>query len=219
MRGKGLVVKYNVPMRYAGRKVLALAYLAGRRSGLRDLAARAFFDHSIRLLCDSIGKHVPGDVSMFALPMLRKVGGSDFLAKLAQDPKRVDALLEGFEKSADTPGVCRVCGCTESTPCHSAPGQAVATCGWADEWRTLCTFCAPSSLRQIAPGSFAARAAEGIDAVMARKALGRTVGRDIPGKAGDPVRAGVAGTVVEVSPRPEVEAAADLLRGRRKGGR
>lgn len=38
-----------------------------------------------------------------------------------------------------TPGVCRKCGCTESTPCIDGMGD---TCAWADKGRTLCTACA-----------------------------------------------------------------------------
>jgi hypothetical protein len=38
------------------------------------------------------------------------------------------------------PGVCRICECTEFTPCIiEATGE---TCAWADESRTLCNFCA-----------------------------------------------------------------------------
>lgn len=34
-----------------------------------------------------------------------------------------------------TPGVCRVCGCTELTPCR---GEDNLPCTWVDEDRTLC---------------------------------------------------------------------------------
>ena len=35
-------------------------------------------------------------------------------------------------------GVCRTCGCTDWTPCvHVDMGP----CTWADDSRTLCTFC------------------------------------------------------------------------------
>jgi hypothetical protein len=34
------------------------------------------------------------------------------------------------------PGVCRVCGCTESLACDDG-------CGWADRYETLCTACCP----------------------------------------------------------------------------
>jgi hypothetical protein len=39
-----------------------------------------------------------------------------------------------------TPGTCRVCGCTETTPCHVliAPGEYVG-CAWLDVERTLCS--------------------------------------------------------------------------------
>ena len=33
------------------------------------------------------------------------------------------------------PGKCRVCGCTETTPCHLEDGP----CAWFDREKTLCT--------------------------------------------------------------------------------
>ncbi len=38
------------------------------------------------------------------------------------------------------PGVCRICQCTEFTPCIVE--ETGETCSWADESRTLCDFCA-----------------------------------------------------------------------------
>jgi hypothetical protein len=44
------------------------------------------------------------------------------------------------KEAAEPEMKCRVCGCTESSPCvDPADGS---TCGWADEEATLCTFCA-----------------------------------------------------------------------------
>lgn len=40
-------------------------------------------------------------------------------------------------KHKDTPGVCRVCGCTEDQACMTEDGP----CGWANKERTLCTAC------------------------------------------------------------------------------
>lgn len=37
------------------------------------------------------------------------------------------------------PGVCRICGCTDSKACLGDGGEY---CAWADDTRTLCTFCA-----------------------------------------------------------------------------
>ena len=37
------------------------------------------------------------------------------------------------------PGTCMHCGCTNDKPCEDADGDV---CGWADEHRTVCTFCA-----------------------------------------------------------------------------
>ena len=34
------------------------------------------------------------------------------------------------------PGRCRVCGCTETTPCHLEHGEP---CAWFDREKTLCT--------------------------------------------------------------------------------
>lgn len=39
-----------------------------------------------------------------------------------------------------TPGVCRICECTEFTPCWIE--ETGETCSWADESRTICNFCA-----------------------------------------------------------------------------
>ena len=43
-------------------------------------------------------------------------------------------------------GKCRICGCTDEKPCRMVPdpdvpiaGQAIVSCAWADESRTLCT--------------------------------------------------------------------------------
>lgn len=39
-----------------------------------------------------------------------------------------------------TPGTCRVCGCTETSPCRvDGGGGKVMSCGWVDDARTLCT--------------------------------------------------------------------------------
>ena len=36
------------------------------------------------------------------------------------------------------PGVCRICGCTENTPCEHADGRP---CSWFEEDLTLCSCC------------------------------------------------------------------------------
>ena len=47
-------------------------------------------------------------------------------------------------KEIATPGVCRICGCTENDPCLN-PG--VGTCWWADEEHTLCSHCANPDIK------------------------------------------------------------------------
>ena len=38
------------------------------------------------------------------------------------------------------PGKCRVCGCTETTPCiYLHNDEHLTPCGWMDAERTLCT--------------------------------------------------------------------------------
>ena len=46
-------------------------------------------------------------------------------------------LLEALKEPI--PGVCRVCGCTMSNPCHH---PLYGTCWWVDEEYTLCSHCA-----------------------------------------------------------------------------
>lgn len=59
-------------------------------------------------------------------------------------------------------GVCRVCGCTQTTACnvfeeHSVPGRPgnvgryERACGWADETRTLCDnpSCTEAARREL----------------------------------------------------------------------
>jgi len=71
-------------------------------------------------------RHLAGllQVNLPAEPKLE-----DFLTK----PEAKEPPSKGG-KSKPTPGVCRKCGCTETTPC---PGG----CAWADETKTLCTTC------------------------------------------------------------------------------
>lgn len=66
-------------------------------------------------------------------------------AKAAKgDKKKSSAKANKPAKdSGPVPGVCRVCGCTETTPCVNDYGE---TCAWADAERTLCSACfAPTS--------------------------------------------------------------------------
>lgn len=48
---------------------------------------------------------------------------------------------EGTHKTSvlATPGICRVCGCTENDPCYH-PDHG--TCWWDDEEHTICSHCA-----------------------------------------------------------------------------
>lgn len=52
-----------------------------------------------------------------------------------------DAVVAEEAPPAGTPGVCRVCGCTEEdcSGCRARTGEA---CHWVDETRTLCSACA-----------------------------------------------------------------------------
>lgn len=52
--------------------------------------------------------------------------------QLAAEEKVAEKAAAG--KDASTPGTCKVCGCTETTPCEGG-------CAWADSTRTVCTAC------------------------------------------------------------------------------
>lgn len=55
--------------------------------------------------------------------------------------KAVEVRLRKLAKqAAPVPGVCKRCGCTQTTPCLDRWGQP---CGWTDRTHTLCTACAP----------------------------------------------------------------------------
>ena len=69
------------------------------------------------------------DVDLLAEPKLE-----DFLPK--EEPER---------EAKPKKGVCRVCGCTETTPC---PGG----CAWTDKTETLCTACAAKAKKGPAKG-------------------------------------------------------------------
>jgi len=43
-----------------------------------------------------------------------------------------------YKDQQGQPGVCRVCGCTDETPCLSEGWP----CAWANKEHTLCTACA-----------------------------------------------------------------------------
>jgi ParB/RepB/Spo0J family partition protein len=58
-------------------------------------------------------------------------------AALAEVKAKKAAAGDGSKNGK--PGVCRECGCTETTPCSNALGEA---CAWTDKTRTLCTACA-----------------------------------------------------------------------------
>ena len=46
---------------------------------------------------------------------------------------------QGMHQPAGEPGTCRVCGCTDETPCLSEGWP----CAWVNKEHTLCTACAP----------------------------------------------------------------------------
>lgn len=46
-------------------------------------------------------------------------------------------------------GVCRICGCTETTPCITDPISRI-TCAWTDKTKTLCTMCKKKQLQTSA---------------------------------------------------------------------
>ncbi len=52
--------------------------------------------------------------------------------------------LAAANREIGTPGICRVCGCTENNPCfHPDYG----TCWWADDEHTICSHCADSKIK------------------------------------------------------------------------
>lgn len=53
-------------------------------------------------------------------------------------------LVAVANKKIVTPGICRICGCTENDPCfHPAHG----TCWWADDEHTICSHCTDSRIK------------------------------------------------------------------------
>jgi hypothetical protein len=51
-------------------------------------------------------------------------------------------LIQNLEEYKSAAGVCRYCGCTETTPCLERVGrQVVQPCAWTDRTQTLCTAC------------------------------------------------------------------------------
>lgn len=48
-------------------------------------------------------------------------------------------------------GICRICGCTETTPCQVVLFGTVVLCSWLDKDRDLCTnrSCIEKAYRQI----------------------------------------------------------------------
>lgn len=54
-------------------------------------------------------------------------------APVKRDPKKKPPM-----GSVSQAGTCRVCGCTETTPCIDEDGDP---CGWANKEKTLCTVC------------------------------------------------------------------------------
>jgi hypothetical protein len=65
-----------------------------------------------------------------------KLKGEDYVLEgprvVFYDPKLEKA--GGLVAKRETPGVCRECGCTETTPCEGG-------CAWTDKTKTLCTAC------------------------------------------------------------------------------
>jgi hypothetical protein len=75
---------------------------------------------------------------------------ADGTPKTAARPKKTGATPSRDTKgsAAKKPakpqrGICRVCGCTETTPCMTASGP----CAWADKSKTLCTACVGKAKR------------------------------------------------------------------------
>lgn len=48
------------------------------------------------------------------------------------------------KKEISTPGICRICGCTENDPCFHPDYN---TCWWADDEHTLCSHCAAPEIK------------------------------------------------------------------------
>jgi hypothetical protein len=64
-----------------------------------------------------------------AMPTIQAVVLFEIAAQLAE-------LNEFLRRPAPVRGICRICGCTEFTPCiDRRTGEA---CGWVDEEETLC---------------------------------------------------------------------------------
>jgi ParB family chromosome partitioning protein len=49
------------------------------------------------------------------------------------------------KKTKPQPGICRVCGCTDDTPCEG-PGGVL--CHWADRTKTLCSVCRDKGVKE-----------------------------------------------------------------------
>ena len=76
------------------------------------------------------------------------MGCSDYV--FFMDICRVRSIYQFSERAATakkeivTPGICRVCGCTENDPCfHPDYG----TCWWGDDGHTICSHCADSNIK------------------------------------------------------------------------
>lgn len=76
------------------------------------------------------------------------MGCSDYV--FFMDICRVRGIYQFSERAATakkeivTPGICRVCGCTEYDPCfHPDYG----TCWWGDDGHTICSHCADSNIK------------------------------------------------------------------------
>lgn len=76
------------------------------------------------------------------------MGCSDYV--FFMDICRVRSVYQFLErisvvkKEIVTPGICRICGCTENDPCfHPVHG----TCWWADDEHTICSHCTDSRIK------------------------------------------------------------------------
>ncbi len=86
-------------------------------------------------ICEVLGV----DFEAFARMAEEQIPEPKSWAKLNEDGTPKKTAKPKKSGSPPTKGVCRVCGCTESTPCVNGAGES---CAWADRTQTLCTFCA-----------------------------------------------------------------------------
>jgi ParB family chromosome partitioning protein len=119
---------------------------------IRNIATEELRDHAKRLKVDikTVEKEVregfkkkeakPKKKSKTQKPSTKKSEGCICDPKGRPDQQRTNPYCEAkhTENKPDQPGVCRVCGCTNETPCEDGGFP----CRWVDKEKTLCSACA-----------------------------------------------------------------------------